>query len=102
MIGGIHLNDEGTILERTVEDPLGTIVSLASATLKEVKFLLPDLTVLTKTLVFKTDGTDGIVRYIFESGILNQLGRWRFQLHFTLPNGDWRTDIESFRVWENL
>ena len=81
---------------------MGTIVPLVSTTLKEVKFLLPDLTALTKTLVFKTDGTDGIVRYIFESGMLNQLGRWRFQLHFAFPNGDWRTDIESFRVWENL
>ncbi len=102
MIGGIHLSDEGTILERTVEDPLGTVVSLVSTTLREIKFTLPDLTTLTKAMTFKTDGSDGIVRYIFETGILSQLGRWRFQLHFTFPNGDWRTDIESFRVWENL
>ncbi len=104
----IHLNDIGTVFELTVNECNNTtgineVVDISSASSIVLYFLKPDKsTTLTKTATFSTDGTDGKIRYLSETGDLDATGTWKIQGQVQLPTGTWSTDIHSFKVWPNL
>ena len=85
----IRKNDIGTYFRWTVYE--GAPVDISAATTKQVKFIRPDLTQLTKALVFSTkssdkgDGTDGRVEYVGIAGDLNQKGTYRWALYIVMP-----------------
>lgn len=93
----VRLNDIGTTFEVTLDD-CGTVVPVNGATTQEILFKKPDGTVVTKTSVFTTDGTDGKIEYVTISGDLDQLGLWQLMGHVILPSGDWHSAIGSFQV----
>lgn len=100
--GEIHLNDIGTAFEMTVKDDDGVVVNLASATTLTFTFDKPDGTNITKTPTFVTDGSDGRLRYVAQSGDLDQIGLWRWQGTIVIPAGTFHSDIYEFRVYPNL
>ena len=57
---------------------------------------------LTADATFYTDGTDGILTYTTQSGDLNICGKWRIQWYVTFSVGSWKTDIKTFKVYDNL
>jgi hypothetical protein len=97
----IHLQDIGTVFEVTLLDGVD-IVDLTGASAQSIVFLLPDKSVVTKTSVFKTNGTDGIIQYVTLADDLSQIGKWKLQAVVVLPTGTWSSDISEFKVHDNL
>ena len=97
----IHVGDIGTIFEFTVKD--GTaVVNISTATVKEAKFRKPDCSTITRTLAFKTNGADGIVKYTCLASDLDQPGEWKAQVRVVMPTGEWHSDWAEFSVYRNL
>lgn len=97
----IHVGDVGTAFRITLYD-CNTIVDVSTAVSQELTFLKPDGTKITVNTSFLTDGTDGVIQYLTEINDLDQDGTWKLQAHIVLPTGEWYTDIESFKVYQNL
>jgi len=97
----IHMGDVGTVVELTVKDN-GTVVDISTATALTIKFKKPSGTTVTQTAVFSTDGTDGKLKYTFQSGDLDETGTWEFQGNITSPSGSWNTEVSSFSVAKNI
>ena len=51
---------------------------------------------------WNTDGTDGVMQYTSVDGDLDTSGKWRIQAILTTPLGQWKSEIETFWVSENL
>ena len=98
----IRKNDVGTVFTGTIRDSDNNIVDLVTAITKQIILLRPDGTNLTADASFYTDGTDGVLTYTTQSGDLNMCGKWRIQWYVTLDTGNWKTDIKTFKVYDNL
>jgi hypothetical protein len=98
----VHINDIGTIFRMTLLDEDDNPVDLATTTQKQLIFKKPSGATLTKTAVFYTDGTDGIIQYTVVDGDLDELGEWKWQAYIVNPVGSWRSNIAKFRVYKNL
>ena len=96
----IHLNDVGTQFKLTIADA-GSVVDVSSAT-KTITFRKPDGTCFSKTASNFTDGTDGIIHYITESGDLDTTGTWKLQAFIDFGATEFYSDIHSFRVHKNI
>lgn len=97
----IHVGDIGTSFELTVYDD-DAVVDISTALDLKVLFLKPDGTVLTKSGVVLTDGTDGVVQYVSVDGDLDTAGRWEVQARVQLSTGTWSSDTHKFKVYANL
>jgi len=98
----IHVNDIGTIFTITITEN-GTPVDISSATTKEFHFDMPNANgKFSKDASFVTDGTDGKLKYVSESEVLAIAGDWEIQAYIVMPNGSWSTNIDTFRVFENI
>lgn len=98
----VHLDDVGTSFEVTLLDG-DTVVDISSASVLQVLFKKPDLTLVIKTANTKTDGTDGVLQYVSASGDLDQIGSWQIQARVMFPNGDtWSSSKTKFKVYDNI
>jgi hypothetical protein len=97
----VRVGDIGTVFEITLMDG-ASVVNISTATVKEIIFVKPRGTKLTKTAAFSTTGADGKIKYAALSGDLDTEGVWQIQAHITMPTGDWRSDIQTFEVFANL
>lgn len=102
MAADIREGDIGTIFRGTLRDQDAAIVDLTGATTQEFIFQKSDLSYVTKTTSFLTDGSDGIIQYITLVDDLDLFGAWKIQGHVVLPAGEWKTDILDFTVERNL
>lgn len=99
----IHLNDIGTeLVVLVVEDDGTTPVDLSAATVKQIKLKPPGGTLLTKTAVLDTTGTNGLMKYVTVSGDLSAVGPWQIEGYVETAAGKWNTDIDGFTVLPNL
>lgn len=97
----IHVGDTGTeFIVIAKSDTL--VLDISSATTKQLIFVKPDGTKLTKTATFYTNGTDGKLSYVTQSTDLDQQGSWKIQAKITLPSGTWSSSIGKFKVYANL
>ena len=80
-----QVNDIGTTFQVTVYDSTSTgdstVADISTATTKQMIFSKPDGTTLTKTAVFGTDGSNGVVEYVSVDGDLNMAGTWHLQVN---------------------
>lgn len=102
MSGQIHENDIGTSFEVTLLDADGNPVDITSALTKELVFMSPLTVRKQKTAAFVTDGSDGKLKYVTQSGDLDAVGPWKLQAVISLVTGTWSSDIHRFTVHENL
>lgn len=100
----IHLGDIGTAFRITLkDDDVPVDVSSAVAVgAKTITFKKKSGVVVEKEAVFFTDGTDGIIQYLTIAEDLDELGTWEIQAQVTLTSGQWRSNTDKFRVYENL
>ena len=101
----IHYNDIGTVILVTVKDCVSgtsTVLVLSSATSLEIIFKSPSGTSTTQTASLYTDGTDGKIFYTSVDGDFNVVGTWRIQTKIGIGGGTFRSDVGSFKVYENL
>lgn len=96
----IHKGDIGTIFEFTVKDG-SNVVDISSATIS-VFFRFASGTVITRTGVLSTDGTDGKFKYVTVTGDLSESGDASIQGSITIGPGIWKTDIQNIRLYDNL
>lgn len=94
----VHVGDIGTILELTIKDQDGVIVDLSAITLMELDVIDPDGNRDTKTPIFKTDGTDGILQYTTVADDIDEVGEWRLQAFVRFAAGEWSTTQATFTV----
>lgn len=100
--GEIHVDDIGTRFLVTVMD--GTsVVNLSTATTLQLILHEPDATLLTKTAILYTDGSDGKIYYDSISGDLSSEGNWKIQAKIIFTGGaTFHSDISNFQVFPNL
>lgn len=97
----IRIGDIGTDFRITLYE-CDEIVDISSMINGYIYLQKPDGTLLTKPASLFTDGTDGIIHYESIAGDLDQKGTWKIQGKVWLPSGEWGSDIEKFKVYENL
>ena len=96
----IHVGDIGVELEATITD--GSAVDVSSNTLMEIWLKAPSGTKSGKTAVFKTDGTDGIIKYTTLANDLYEVGSWGIQAKIKLSGDTFHSDITNFTCYESF
>lgn len=94
----LRINDAGTRFLVTVQDNDGAVVDLSPYTTKQVTFIPPDKVPFTKNMTFSTDGADGQLYYIIQSGDLVQEGYWKFYINVANASGNFSSDRKVFFV----
>jgi len=99
----IQAGATGMVITLTVQDEAGVAVNLTTATTTEIILKPPQGFALTKTASVVSPATDGKIRYVTESGVINPPGKWKAQAHVVLSGGSeyWSTIFE-FQVGANL
>lgn len=93
----IHKNDINIIIRNTLLDQDSDIVDLSAATLTYY-FKKPSGDIVTKTGSLFSDGSDGKVQYAVESGVLDEVGDWIYQIKTEIGSGVWRSSDGCFTV----
>ena len=101
MVEEIHKSDIGTKFLLTVKDGT-TAVDISGATTKQILFTKPSGEVVTQTAIFNSDGTDGKIYYITVADDIDETGLWQIQSKIIIAAGTFKSNIEEFRVYENL
>ncbi len=96
----IHILDRGTTLRVTVKDGTKTVV--LSASTADFIFTKPPShgTNYIKSATIANE-VGGIVSYTFESGFLDTVGTWQYQVRVTSGTSQWHSDINKFIVYRN-
>lgn len=97
----IHENDVGTELRITLVDD-STPVDVSGASSIIFVFKKPSGTMVEKTGSLYSDGTDGKVKYITESGFLDEDGEWKYQVELSIGSSTWSSDIGCLTIHPNL
>lgn len=110
----LHIDDQGTSIEFLIKecgpDGTKTTVDISAADSITVRFQKSDTakTTVDRTGVIYTDGangdgTDGIVQYITESGLVDIKGTWKAQAIVGFPDGGlFHSSIVEITVVSNL
>ena len=69
-------NDFGIDLILNVKTQDCMPADISAVPTREFEFAKPDGTIVTKSASFVTDGTDGVLKYTIESGLLDVIGTW--------------------------
>lgn len=99
----LHVGEVGTLLkilvqERDENDVLQT-VDISSMLQAHIAFRKGEGgTIISRSLFLYTDGTDGLLVYIFNEGDLDTEGRWDWQMFIQLSSGKWYSRKSYFYV----
>jgi hypothetical protein len=97
----IYIADFGVPFEITIVED-GAAVNISDATTMALTLKKPNGSTLTKTLDFKTDGTDGIVTYTFLTTDLDIAGTWKYQVYIETATSGKHTAHGELDVGGNL
>ena len=98
-MANIHKNDVGTVIEVIIKDEDNVAIDVSAATVKTIRLRNPAGTVMEKTAVFVTDGTDGKIKYTTVDGDLDATGDWRTQAYIEIGSTvKFYTDDTLFHV----
>lgn len=102
MVKKTYLKDFGIPIKFTVldEDNIAIDISMASGII--FTFEKPDTSQVEKDGQLLTDGVDGQVFYVTESGLFDQSGYWKVNALITSPVYRYTTDVARFKVAEEL
>lgn len=101
----VHYNDIGTVILVTVKDCVSgtsTALNVSGASALQLILQSPSGSSTTKTASLNTDGTDGKIKYTSVDGDFGEVGTWKIQAKVVIGGGTFRSDIGTFRVYENL
>jgi len=101
----LHYNDIGTVILTTINDCVSGVSSpldVSSAISVSLVLKSPSGISNTKTASFNTNGSDGKIKYTTVDGDLNEVGTWRMQAVVNFPTSSFRSNVKTFRVYENL
>jgi hypothetical protein len=93
----------GALLEvEVLQDCNGAVLNLQTATLKEVTVKRPDDSTFTRSAVFTSDGSDGLIYIATQSGDITLAGTYYIQAYLELPTWQGNSDIGEFDAQDNL
>lgn len=99
----IRLYDQGVALRITVLNEDSNLAeNISSATTKTITFRKPLGTTTVKSGAFSTDGTDGRVQYVTESGFIDEVGLWKMQVYVDMGAGKFHSTQGMFFVEPDL
>jgi hypothetical protein len=102
MLCGIRQNDIGTELQVQINDCNEVVIDVSAASSKQIILKKPSGAMLTKDADFVTDGTDGLLSYVTQSGDLDEIGTWKIQSSVSIGGNVWKSSFKSFKVHRNL
>jgi hypothetical protein len=102
MTCGIHQSDIGTLIQIQIVDCDSVPVDISGATAKQMVLKKPNGESLIVSADFVNTGTDGLIKYMIQSGDLDQIGTWKIQGIVTIGAYVWHSNFESFKVLRNL
>lgn len=85
---------------RIVQD--GVAVDISSYTTRQFILRKPDGTVATKTASFDTDGINGVLKYLFLAGDIDQDGIWYVQARVAKTGAELTSAYHRFGVGKRL
>lgn len=80
----------------------GTAQDVSQYTTRQFIFKSPSGVKTTKTAAFDTDGTDGVLKYTVEAGLINEAGDWSVQARIAKTGAELTSDPITFRVKKRL
>lgn len=98
----IQKGNIGTAFRIEIKDQDDVVVDVSAATTIQIIFKKPGGDILTKTASFVTNGTDGMIQYVSQSGDLDTVGLWRHQGFVVQSGTEFWTDLAQFKVHRNL
>ncbi|GEM_PF-5611731 len=99
----LGLNDVGIPVRLTVVDSLQQPINISAATTKEYRFLKPSGAKIAVAATFITNGVDGKLTAKTPSGLCDQEGDFKVQVHVVIPpDEDWGTTAIDFDVVDFL
>ena len=99
MSDGFFLDDFGLSITIKFKKRNNQPRDISLGTTLEMVFELPDDTTVTKTAAFTTDGKDGKIVYVIESGFITQVGTWKVRGQITEGlTAKYRSDKNEFEV----
>lgn len=99
----IHQYDVGTQIRATITNSATDLPEdISGATTKKFWFRKPSNTILRRSGIFLTNGSDGVMYYNFASGELDECGIWRFQGYVIISGGNYHSDEHNFKVYQNV
>ncbi len=95
---GLHVGDYGTQARLTLKQD-GTAADISTYTTREYYFIDPSGNESTaKTASFDDDGTDGVLTYTIEDGLLDASGPWRVYAVISKTGVENASDAHEFYV----
>jgi len=98
----VHAGDIGVVLRITLVDDAGDPIDISTASVTQIKLRAPDDDVLTLPASFLTDGTDGVIQYITQAGVLDVPGTWKYQAYVVQTSLTRHSDIAWITIKGNL
>lgn len=93
----VFLHDEGTRLELEIQED-GEAVNISTASVKQIKFKKPGGASVTKDADWVTDGTDGLIQYFFETGLIDEVGLWTARGYVEIGTWKGHSTVYQFAV----
>lgn len=78
-----------------------TIVDISDADTKHILLMDPNHDVVSYPAGFYTDGTDGIIKLITDSGYLDDVGLYQYQGKISISGGIYYSDINILVVLDD-
>ena len=97
----VFVGDIGTAFRGTFKED-GNALDISSVTTREIIFEKPNGIKVTKTAVFFTDGTDGILQYVSIANDIDVAGDWRLQAYIVMTGFAGFSDVVNFKVYDTL
>lgn len=97
VLPSIHVGDVNTELVVAMADEQGVPIDVSAAAVRTIRLRKPAGTVLSKTAVNDTTGTNGLIRYDTIAGDLDAAGWWSIQGYVEVAAGKW-SSMET-RFW---
>ena len=95
----LHVGDIGTSFELTIRKAHDNKpLDISGATVKRILFQQPDGTIETKTASFVTNGRDGKIKYVTESGDIDQVGQLQYRAEVTLSSAHYESSTKTVTV----
>lgn len=98
----IHVDDFGTDFIVTLKEDTA-VLDVSTFTGFYLRFEKPSGTTVEKAAAMVAGGTDGRIHYVFESGLVDETGRWKVQARIVKnTTAQFHSEIKEFTVLPNI
>lgn len=101
-MSSIQKNAIGVDLIGTIAES-GVTIDVSTTTTRQIFLKKPSGSIINRSAILLTDGTDGKIVYRTIAGDIDVAGTWSIQGYVVFPGGfDGRSEVVTFQVLDNL